>query len=407
MSAKSREISKRGWLPAIFLTFGLAAPAGAATFHVDQLADDDGPCEAGSCSLREAALAANALPGVDVLMLAPGVHELTIPGRNESLGFTGDLNFREPVEIRGSADGRTVVDGNGIDGVFQLVPFAPPTEKYILENLTIRGGDRSDFWGGAVWAEGGFLEIRRCVFEGNRALEGGALFLGNMETTIVQSSFAGNEADAGGAILRVTGVTPQSLLIESSTLSGNRAGFTGGAIFSEGGGVLTIRSSTIAGNSAPLGSALTLQSIGPSQLVLESSILEGTCDWPGSTYPPVSLGGNLQGPGDSCFLTHPSDHSSVADLGLGPLSPSENGAVHELLAGSPAIDAALACPERDQRGAPRPLDGDGDGVAACDAGAYELGTPTGLADVPSLGATGLVLLAASLAALSITLLRRS
>ena len=59
---------------------------------------------------------------------------------------------------------------------------------------------------------------------------------------------------------------------------------------------------------------------------------------------------------------------------LGPLA--DNGGsteTHDLLPGSPAIDAAndASCPAADQRGAARPFDGDGDGMAHCDIGAVE------------------------------------
>jgi hypothetical protein len=44
-----------------------------------------------------------------------------------------------------------------------------------------------------------------------------------------------------------------------------------------------------------------------------------------------------------------------------------------LLKGSPAIDTGFDanCLLADQRGAVRPQDGDGNGVAVCDVGAYE------------------------------------
>jgi len=49
---------------------------------------------------------------------------------------------------------------------------------------------------------------------------------------------------------------------------------------------------------------------------------------------------------------------------------------HYLLPGSPAIDygdnASDHCPLMDQRGVDRPQDGDGDGTATCDIGAFEL-----------------------------------
>jgi len=65
------------------------------------------------------------------------------------------------------------------------------------------------------------------------------------------------------------------------------------------------------------------------------------------------------------------------DPQLGPLQ--DNGGptpTHALLPGSPAIDAGGSdCPPpaTDQRGFPRPVDGNDDGVATCDIGAYELG----------------------------------
>lgn len=368
-------------------------PAAAATFYVDQLTDDDGACTPGACSLREAALAANALPGLDILELIPGVHELTIPGNDDPQGYTGDFNFSEPVEIRGSTWDETVIDGNGIDGILDLSPWVNRDLTYVVSNLTLRDGARSNYLGGAILSQNAQLTIDRCKFVGNFSLGGGALFVRNTVTVIRDSSFFDNETTALGGAIRRSSYGNYPMLIENTTLSGNRAVY-GGAIATDIEGVLTIRNSTVAANTATLASAL-LRDSGRADLVLESVVLDGTCSWQANDSP-ISLGGNLFKPASDCFLDHPTDQE-VEDLGLGPLEGSENGLIHPLLPGSPAVDAAVSCPPHDQRGAHRPQDGDGDGVALCDSGAYELGTPNGLADIPVLPGFGLGLLAAGLA----------
>ena len=73
-------------------------PAPGAVFVVTKEADDNGPCTPDDCALREAVLAADALPGADVVQVPPGTYELTL-GAEEPISFSGELDIEDDVEI--------------------------------------------------------------------------------------------------------------------------------------------------------------------------------------------------------------------------------------------------------------------------------------------------------------------
>ena len=83
-------------------------------------------------------------------------------------------------------------------------------------------------------------------------------------------------------------------------------------------------------------------------------------------------GGNVENR-DTCHFTRAEDQRNTNPL-LGPLAANGGFVMTQALqAGSPAIDAGLnsVCPAYDARGVVRPVDGDGNGSAICDAGAFE------------------------------------
>ncbi len=166
----------------------------------------------------------------------------------------------------------------------------------------------------------------------------------------------------------------------NSTVSGNSAVDAGGGIFSQSG--VTVTHSTITRNSAATGAGIHAFVYCYNDLGCSAA---------------VELAGSIvaDNRGDNCLFVVPetAPQEAIVDrgnnftddatcppgfatiTGLDTVLADNGGptVTHALLAGSPAIDAAGdQCLATDQRGVARPQDGDGDGVASCDAGAFEL-----------------------------------
>jgi hypothetical protein len=136
--------------------------------------------------------------------------------------------------------------------------------------------------------------------------------------------------------------------MSNSTLWGNGAGSQGGGIY----------------NSAAFYTLVTLR-----DNIIANSPSGGNC----AGQPIIDAGHNLEDT-DTCGLDPSNGSLPNTDPLLGPLQ--DNGGptfTQALLEDSPAIDSGdnAACPLTDQRGVPRPMDGNGDGEAVCDMGAYE------------------------------------
>ena len=220
--------------------------------------------------------------------------------------------------------------------------------------------------GAGIWS-GGTLTVARSTISGNsnssQLFAGGGLY--NAGTAEVTASASGNNRNGVGAGIYNTG----TLALTNVTISGNNAHDIGGGVNNVGSATFT--NVTVADNVADDGSAIWHD--GSATVV--NSVLE---IFPTDDVRPcqgvTSLGHNpsnrracgLMGPGDILL--------DEGQLLLGPLADSGGPTqIHAVLAGSPAIDDGdnEACPTADQRGVGRPIDGNDDGVAVCDMGAYE------------------------------------
>jgi CSLREA domain-containing protein len=392
--------------PLVVCALVQAAPvASAATISVTTTEDD--LAIDGNCSLREALQAANldrvvdacrAGSGADTIVLAAGTYPVvTLGPLNDDTGLSGDLDVFSDLTITGAGASTTTLAAVVGDFGGRVLDVASGAHV-MISGVTIARGNLLN-GGGAGLRNAGTLTLRDSVVAGNsvggelpsgsvpegEVGGGGILNLGAL--TVVNSTISGNTAifltDGGGIWNR--GV----LTLTNSTVSGNEALQFGGGIANEG--TATLVSSTVTNNAADLccggvstsafGGSLSLGNTIISRNIAGQSSHAGMA--PDCFGPITSQGYNLIGDLHGCVLDGDLTGNRLGDdPHLGPLT-SNGGATptHALQPGSAAVDAgspevpgstALACPATDQRGVERPRDGDGDGVARCDIGAFEL-----------------------------------
>lgn len=354
----------------------VAAPAVASSLVVDSLADTT---EAGDgiCTLREAV--GNANDDADVTsgdcVAGSGADTITFSVSGTIVLSAGALTLGDAVTIDGSTSDGISISGNDADrvlvvdaGVAATVRYVTITDGYgwqmagaVLDNgdLTLdhvvvsqssMATDAGDYWQGGAGVyvgSGATLMLRDSTVSGNTARwSGGAIYTYyDSTTTIVRSTIDGNVSnDVGGAIRSLGDVS-----ILNSTITGNRAtGWHGGAIFHTD-GAMTITSSTISSNVGPdwAPSAIfigTFAGTAVPSLQLRNSIVTGNqwyaCDhWTGTVT--LTSGGYNIVQDDTCAPTSTDMIGANAELG----TLADNGGPTQtiaLLAGSAAIDAIPA-----------------------------------------------------------------
>ncbi|MCF6288910.1 MAG: right-handed parallel beta-helix repeat-containing protein [Proteobacteria bacterium] len=386
---------------ASFSSFAVDFTVNTTTDIID-INPGDGICEAtvatGDCSLRAAIIEANAMASSDSITIPAGIYLLTITGDDNS-AMQGDLDiFGSELIITGAGMDDTLIDGNGIDRIFEVI-----NSIVTIQNLTLsNGGDiAATVHGGAMLVTGNEtqgLNINAVRFENNRANAGGALYI-NIAPVIISNSIFTNNTTVALGVTNSFGPAINAnwgdVKISSSVIKNNLYG--GYAVRSQrgtlevlnstfsnnaGGGIRTtnsdalIKFSTFVDNGSRNLSHYSFD--GGTSVQIGYSVLQTTastnCDMVVSL--PVSLGYNVAND-SSCGLGGTGDMEST-DAQLGVLA--NNGgmtATHKPAITSPAINQIplVDCLDNfgvplvvDQRGFIRPFD------SMCDIGALEVDT---------------------------------
>jgi CSLREA domain-containing protein len=410
----------------LLVTLGIASVAQAAVFTVDSTTDavdaspGDGSCATGigECTLRAATQEANALAGADTITLPAGTYTITISG-SEDVAAAGDLDITEDLTINGADESTTIVDGNNIDRVFDVMGGVTAN----LSGLTIRNGGTGNEKGAGIqnWGDLTLTSVR--LISNNGKIGGGIYSESPSSLTLTNVTIGLNTAEDGGGIwikdsvagasltdvtLRTNSATKlggginaeaSTLTLNNVTLLGNTA-LEGGGIYNKGGaltqtitnvtlsnntatnigggirstaGNLTLTNVTLNANSAATGGGIEING---GTITLKNTIVANSPSGGNCSGTITSAGYNLDS-GNTCGFIGPGD---LVNTDPQLVSLQDNGGptrTHALEPLSPAIDAGTdtGAPATDQRGVARPIDGDGDSTASYDMGAYEAPEP--------------------------------
>jgi hypothetical protein len=323
------------------------------------------------------------------------------------------VTFNSGESTRAVLSGFTIRNGVapvGIDGGGINIIFSSPTvtNNVITHNTSCAQGGGLYIVGGTPLIKGNTISHNSQTFPCAGGAGGGGIYVAGTGPRIVGNKIVSNSWGAGAGITISSG----SPLIQGNIIAENRAARTayGGGINMYNDSSPVIVQNLIYRNEAAIGAGIYLeQSFGtPGALIIANTIVDNNgakgsalfaggfdsssqiignlfvsfngsnpvyCDGTYDPNPPVFSFNDAFTSGTPLLGSCAGSIGLSGNISADPQFVSANAHVYQLLNGSPAIDAgtnsAPSLPEKDIVGNLRIVDGNGDGTAAVDMGAYE------------------------------------
>jgi hypothetical protein len=314
----------------------------------------------------------------------------------------GDYNqnivLEDGVEVLGAGADVATIYGGGSGSVVSGSDVGSTTK---LDGFTITNGNASN--GGGIYLYNSSPTISNCIFSGNLAGSGGGMYNEYYcSPRVTNCNFSGNSASScGGGMYNYWYCSPRvtncifsdnsangaagmynlrccSPTVTNCIFSDNSATYHGGGMYNLNWSSPTVTNCNFSGNSASScgGGMLSYNS---SPAIINNIIVSNTASRGGgiyaddASYPIIDYNdvwNNTGGDYDGCS-------AGPNDISQDPLFVHPAADDYHLQPGSPCIDAGtnVGAPTEDIEGNPHPIDGDGDGTATTDMGAYEYVPP--------------------------------
>ncbi len=334
-----------------------------------------------SLSERDIATHIATLSGEDIMMVVYGADNARLDGFTITRAWqNGMVNAGvSPIIVNCIFEDNGLVEGSN-GGAIQNVSEA---------NAYISSSTFTNNFGSAIYNEDSSPTIDNCNFYNNLSDAGGAIKnQGESAAPFIRNSeFDGNSASQnGGAISNIASIP----LIENCIFSGNEAGQNGGAIANSGGANANVTNSLFVGNTATLSGGAFFNSDSKPTL-LNCTIAHNFAESYGGGVVSEGKGKGTEPIIINSILWNNSDiqisgkakveYSNIEEKTKGrgnidqdPSFMDTTVGDYRLGTGSPCIDAgnnAVVSTPLDLEGNPRIADGNSDGSAIVDMGAYE------------------------------------